>query len=177
MRWPKRPIRADRRRGHCREETLRVAARSVLACIATLHPLTVPGTAQEAPTPIPGQLVVLGADGEPVAGAVVQGRLFDGVGAEPVAGCLVELLYPGPGAIAALMLRQRHLTVSDAEGRYLLGGLGAGRHHLRLQCPGAPVMDRLVVLGANGLADQGELFPACTGWTSSTVPADAGARR
>ncbi len=26
MRWPKRPIRADRRRGHRREETLRVAA-------------------------------------------------------------------------------------------------------------------------------------------------------
>ena len=105
--------------------------------------------------PIPGGEIELGLIAlEP--GAVVQGRLFDAVGAEPAAGCVVELLYPGPGAIAALMLRQRHLTVSDAEGRYLLGGLGAGRYHLRLQCPGAPVTDRLVVLGANELADQGE---------------------
>lgn len=105
--------------------------------------------------PIPGGETELGLIAlEP--GAVVQGRLFDAVGAEPAAGCVVELLYPGPGAIAALMLRQRHLTVSDADGRYLLGGLGAGRYHLRLQCLGAPVTDRLVVLGANELADQGE---------------------
>ena len=105
--------------------------------------------------PIPGGEIELGLIAlEP--GAVVQGRLFDAVGAEPAAGCVVELLYPGPGAIAALMLRQRHLTVSDVEGRYLLGGLGAGRYHLRLQCPGAPVTDRLVVLGANEMADQGE---------------------
>ena len=105
--------------------------------------------------PIPGGEIELGLIAlEP--GAVVQGRLFDAVGAEPAAGCVVELLYPGAGAIAALMLRQRHLTVSDADGQYLLGGLGAGRYHLRLQCPGAPVTDRLVVLGANEVADQGE---------------------
>ncbi len=107
--------------------------------------------------PIPGGETELGLIAlEP--GAVVQGRLFDAVGAEPAAGCVVELLYPGAGAIAALMLRQRHLTVSDADGRYLLGGLGAGRYHLRLQCLGAPVTDRLVVLGANELVDQGELW-------------------
>ncbi len=105
--------------------------------------------------PLPGGEIELGLIAlEP--GAVVQGRLFDAVGAEPAAGCVVELLYPGAGAIAALMLRQRHLTVSDADGRYLLGGLGAGRYHLRRQCLGAPVTDRLVVLGANELADQGE---------------------
>lgn len=89
-------------------------------------------------------------------GSVIQGRLFDAVGAEPAAGCLVELLPPGAGAVAALMLRQRHLTASDAEGRYLLGGLRAGRYHLRQQCLGVPVTDRLIVLGANQLADQGE---------------------
>ena len=105
--------------------------------------------------PVPGGEIELGLIAlEP--GAVVQGRLFDAVGAEPAAGCVVELLPPGAGAVAALMLRQRHLTVSDADGRYLLGGLGAGRYHLRLQCLGAPVTDRLVVLGANELADQGE---------------------
>ena len=105
--------------------------------------------------PIPGGETELGLIAlEP--GAVVQGRLFDAVGAEPAAGCVVELLYPGAGAIAALMMGQRHLTVSDADGRYLLGGLGAGRYHLRLQCLGAPVTDRLVVLGANELADHGE---------------------
>ena len=107
--------------------------------------------------PIPGGETELGLIAlDP--GAVVQGRLFDAVGAEPAAGCVVELLYPGAGAIAALMMGQRHLTVSDADGRYLLGGLGAGRYHLRLQCLGAPVTDRLVVLGANELADQGELW-------------------
>ena len=105
--------------------------------------------------PTPGGEVELGLIAlEP--GAVVQGRLFDAVGAKPAAGCVVELLYPGAGAIAALMMGQRHLTVSDAEGRYLLGGLGAGRYHLRLQCPAAPVTNRLVVLGANEIADQGE---------------------
>lgn len=105
--------------------------------------------------PIPGGEIELGLIALE-AGAVVQGRLFDAVGAEPAAGCVVELLYPGPGAIAALMMSQRHLTVSDADGRYLLGGLGAGRYHLRLQCPGTPVTDRLVVLGRGELADQGE---------------------
>ena len=107
--------------------------------------------------PIPGGEIELGLIAlEP--GAVVQGRLFDAVGADPAAGCVVELLYPGAGAIAALMISQRHLTVSDADGRYLLGGLGVGRYRLRLQCPGAPVTDRLVVLGANELVDQGELW-------------------
>lgn len=105
--------------------------------------------------PIPGGEIELGLIAlEP--GAVVQGRLFDAVGAEPAAGCLVELLPPGAGAVAALMMGQRHLTVSDADGQYLLGGLGAGRYHLRQQCLGAPVRDRLVVLGANELSDQGE---------------------
>ncbi len=105
--------------------------------------------------PIPGGEIELGLIALE-AGAVVQGRLFDAAGAEPAAGCVVELLYPGAGAVAALMMSQRHLTVSDADGRYRLGGLGAGRYHLRLQCPGAPVTDRLVVLGKGELADQGE---------------------
>ena len=105
--------------------------------------------------PTPGGEIELGLIAlEP--GSVVQGRLFDAVGAEPAAGCLVELLPPGAGAVAALMLRQRHVTVSDAEGRYLLGGLRAGRYHLRQQCLGFPVTDRLIVLGPNLLADQGE---------------------
>ena len=105
--------------------------------------------------PIPGGEIELGLIALET-GAVVQGRLFDAVGADPAGGCVVELLYPGPGAIAALMMSQRHLTVSDGDGRYLIGGLGAGRYHLRLQCPGAPVTDRLVVLGKGELADQGE---------------------
>ncbi len=105
--------------------------------------------------PVPGGEIELGLIAlDP--GALVQGRLFDAVGAEPAAGCLVELLPPGAGAVAALMMGQRHLTVSDADGRYLLGGLEAGRYHLRRQCLGAPVTDRLIVLGQNELADQGE---------------------
>lgn len=105
--------------------------------------------------PIPGGEIELGLIALE-SGAVVQGRLFDAVGAEPAAGCVVELLYPGAGAIAALMMSQRQVTVSGAEGQYMIGGLRAGRYHLRLQCPGVPVTDRLVVLGKGELADQGE---------------------
>ena len=105
--------------------------------------------------PIPGGEIELGLIALD-SGSVVQGRLFDAVGAEPAAGCLVELLPPGAGAVAALMLRQRHVTVSDPEGGYMFGGLRAGRYHLRLQCPEVPVADRLIVLGATELADQGE---------------------
>ena len=107
-------------------------------------------------TPVPGGEIDLGL----VAldrGAVVQGRLFDAAGAEPAAGCLVELLLPGAGpAVQAARMRQRHVAVSDADGRYLFGGLEAGRYHLRLQCPDVPVADRFLALGANELADQGE---------------------
>lgn len=107
--------------------------------------------------PVPGGEVDLGL----IAldrGAVVQGRLFDAVAAEPAAGCLVELLAPGVGAAlqAATMRGQRNLTVSGAGGAYLLGGLEAGRYYLRLQCPDVPVTQQLLVLGANELADQGE---------------------
>lgn len=90
-------------------------------------------------------------------GAVVQGRLFNAAGAEPAAGCLVELLLAGGGpAIQTARMRDQHLAVSDADGKYLLGGLEVGRYHLRLQCPDVPVTDRFLALGANELADQGE---------------------
>ena len=106
--------------------------------------------------PIPGGEIDLGL----VAldrGAVVQGRLFDAAGAEPAAGCLVELLLAGGGpAIQTARMRNTHLAVSDADGEYLLGGLEAGRYHLRLQCPDVPVTDRFLALGASELADQGE---------------------
>ena len=92
-------------------------------------------------------------------GAVVRGRLFDAASAEPAAGCLVELLLAGGGpAIQTARVRDQHLAVSDADGEYLLGGLEAGRYHLRLQCPDVPVADRFLALGANELADQGETW-------------------
>ena len=106
--------------------------------------------------PIPGGEIDLGL----VAldrGAVVQGRLFDAAGAEPAAGCLVELLLPGAGpAVQAARRWQQQVAVSDADGRYLFGGVEAGRYHLRLQCPDVPATDRFLALGANELADQGE---------------------
>ena len=105
--------------------------------------------------PVPGGEVDLGLIAlDP--GAVVQGRLFDAVGAEPAAGCLVELLPAGVGAIGALFMGERHVAVSDADGGYRLGGLRAGRYHLRQQCLGVPVIDRFIVLGPNELDDQGE---------------------
>ena len=109
-------------------------------------------------TPVPGGEVDLGL----IAldrGAVVQGQLFDAAGAEPAASCLVEVLLAGAGpGILATRMRERHLAVSDADGQYLLGGLEAGRYHLRVQCPGVPIADRFLVLGANELADQGEAW-------------------
>lgn len=107
-------------------------------------------------TPVPGGEVDLGL----VAldqGAVVQGRLFDAAGAQTAVGCLVELIRSGAGpAIQTARMAERHVAVSDAEGRYLFGGLETGRYHLRLQCSGMPVADRFLALGANKLADQGE---------------------
>ena len=107
-------------------------------------------------TPTPGGEIDLGL----VAmdrGTVVQGRLFDAAGAEPAAGCLVELLLSGAGpAIQTARMAERHVAVSDAEGRYLFGGLETGRYHLRLQCSDMPIADRFLALGANKLADQGE---------------------
>ncbi|MCY3926647.1 MAG: carboxypeptidase-like regulatory domain-containing protein [Acidobacteria bacterium] len=106
--------------------------------------------------PVPGGEVDLGL----VAldrGAVVQGRLFDAVGAEAVAGCLVELLLAGEGpAIQAARMTEQHLAISGTEGEYVIGGLEAGRYHLRVQCPGVPITDGFLVLGLNELADQGE---------------------
>ncbi len=106
--------------------------------------------------PLPGGEVDLGL----IAldrGAVVQGRLFDAVGAESAAGCLVELLLAGGApAIQTARTREQHLAVSDAEGGYLLGGIEAGRYHLRVQCPDAPITHRFLVLGADEMADQGE---------------------
>ena len=106
--------------------------------------------------PVPGGEVDLGLIAMD-RGAVVQGRLFDAVGAEPAVGCLVELLLAGGGpAIETARMREQRLAVSDVDGEYLFGGLEAGRYHLRVQCPDVPVADQFLVLGANELADQGE---------------------
>ena len=107
--------------------------------------------------PAPGSEIELGL----IAldrGAVVQGQIFDAVGAEPAAGCVVELLPAGAGAIRTLTMHERHVAVSNAEGQYLLGGLEAGRYHLRSQCPNVPIADRFLALAANEVADQGELW-------------------
>lgn len=106
--------------------------------------------------PVPGGEVDLGLIAMD-RGAVVQGRLFDAVGAEPAVGCLVELLLAGGGpAIETARMREQRLAVSDVDGEYLFGGLEAGRYYLRVQCPDVPVADQFLVLGANELADQGE---------------------
>ena len=92
------------------------------------------------------------------SGAVVRGRIFDAVGAEPSGGCLVELLVTGAGEIRAALLGMRPLTVTSEDGRYLLGGLSEGRYRLREQCYGAPTLDRLVVLGPSEELDFGETW-------------------
>ena len=106
--------------------------------------------------PVPGGEVDLGLIAMD-RGAVVQGRFFDAVGAEPAVGCLVELLVAGGGpAIETARMREKRLAVSDVDGEYLFGGLEAGRYYLRVQCPDVPTADRFLVLGVNELADQGE---------------------
>lgn len=92
------------------------------------------------------------------SGAAVRERLFDAVGAEPAAGCVVELLAPGAGEIGAMLFGDRPVAVSDEAGDYLLGGLAEGRYHLRRQCHGAPVADALVVLGDAEDLDLGETW-------------------
>ena len=92
------------------------------------------------------------------SGAVVSGRLFDAVGAAPAAGCVVELLVTGAGEIRAALMGDRPVAVSDEDGAYLLGGLSGGRYRLRMQCPGAPTLDRLVVLGDSERIDLGETW-------------------
>ena len=92
------------------------------------------------------------------SGAVVRERLFDAAGAEPAAGCVVELLAPGAGEIQSMLLGDRPVAVSDEDGKYLLGGLSQGRYHLRRQCYGVPAVDALVVLGGAEELDLGETW-------------------
>ena len=106
---------------------------------------------------LPGSEVDLGAIFLE-SGAVVRGRLFDAIGAEPFGGCLVELLVTGAGEIRATLLGVRPLTVSGEDGSYLLGGLSEGRYHLREQCYGAPTVSRLVVLDPSEHLDLGETW-------------------
>lgn len=92
------------------------------------------------------------------SGAVVRERLFDAAGAEPAAGCVVELLAPGAGEIQSMLFGDRPVAVSDEDGRYLLGGVSEGRYHLRRQCYGVPAVGELVVLGDGEELDLGETW-------------------
>ena len=92
------------------------------------------------------------------SGARISGRLFDATGAVPAAGCVVELLVTGAGEIRAALMGDRPLAVSGEEGVYLLGGLSGGRYHLRIDCPDAPTIDRLLVLGDSEQIDLGETW-------------------
>ena len=92
------------------------------------------------------------------AGAVVTGRLFDAAGSQPVAGCVLELVPAGSGRILHRLRGRQHVTVSDGEGSFLLGGLAEGRYYLRTECRTGPPTSRLVALDDSERADLGEIW-------------------
>lgn len=91
-------------------------------------------------------------------GAVVAGRLFDASGAQPVAGCLLELVPAGSGTFLHRMRGKQHVTISGSEGDFLLGGLAEGRYYLRTECRTGPPTYRLIVLDGSEHTDLGEIW-------------------
>ena len=64
--------------------------RFVLACLAILHLAGLHAGAQQPPAPTPGQIVVLGADGQPVADASVTVLQPSRAGLSPMDALLVR---------------------------------------------------------------------------------------
>ncbi len=91
-------------------------------------------------------------------GAVVTGRLFDAAGSQPVAGCVLELVPAGSARILHRLRGRQHVTVSDGEGGFLLGGLTEGRYYLRTECRTGPTSARLIALDDSERADLGEIW-------------------
>lgn len=107
--------------------------------------------------PSPGRVTDLGVV-YLETGAVVTGRLFDAIGSQPLAGCLLDL---GPAASGAFLHRMRgkqHVTISDGEGAFSLGGLTEGRYYLRTECRTGPPTYRLIALDGLEHADLGEIW-------------------
>lgn len=91
-------------------------------------------------------------------GAVVSGRLFDAGGSRPLAGCVLELVPAGSARILHRLRGRQHVTISDGEGGFLLGGLTEGRYYLRTECRKGPSTARLIALDASERADLGEIW-------------------
>ena len=109
-------------------------------------------------------------------GAVVTGRLFDAVGSQPVAGCVLELVPAGSARILHRLRGRQHVTVSDGEGGFLLGGLAEGRYYLRTECRTGPTTARLIALDNSERADLGEIWmPAARTVLVRAHGADSGA--
>lgn len=108
-------------------------------------------------TPSPGRVVDLGVVYlEP--GAVVTGRLFAAGGAEPIAGCVLELLPSGNAHLQYRLQGRQDITVSDGHGGFLLGGLSEGRYYVRTECRIGPPTARLIALDGSERADLGEIW-------------------
>ena len=109
-------------------------------------------------------------------GAVVTGRLFDAAGSQPVAGCVLELVPAGSARILHRLRGRQHVTVSDGEGGFLLGGLAEGRYYLRTECRTGPTTARLIALDNSERADLGEIWmPAARTVLVRAHGADSGA--
>ena len=107
--------------------------------------------------PNPGRIMDLGVV-YLTPGAVVTGRLFDAGGSQPVAGCVLELEPAGSARILHRLRGRQHVTVSDGEGGFLLGGLTEGRYYLRTECRTGPPTARLIVLDDSERVDLGEIW-------------------
>ena len=125
--------------------------------------------------PNPGRVMDLGVVFL-APGGVVTGRLFDAAGAQPVAGCVLELVPAGSARILHRLRGRQHVTVSDGEGGFLLGGLTEGRYYLRTECRTGPTTARLIALDDSERADLGEIWmPAARTVLVRAHGADGGA--
>lgn len=81
-------------------------------------------------------------------GASIEGRVLDGLTAEPLGGAVAELLVAGPALLTDLGRGRLAQTVSDRDGGFVLAGLAPGRYQLRLRAPGKALHWREIVLEA-----------------------------
>ncbi len=91
-------------------------------------------------------------------GAMVTGRLFDAVGSQAIAGCVLELAPAGNGKILHRLRGEQHIAISNDAGAFRLGGLTEGRYYLRTECRTGPPTARLVALDDSEHVDLGELW-------------------
>ncbi|MCB1056267.1 MAG: carboxypeptidase regulatory-like domain-containing protein [Acidobacteria bacterium] len=86
-------------------------------------------------------------------GAAVVGQVLDETTGEPLAGVMTELVTSGPALLAVLGRGQLPQAISDAAGRFELGGLTPGWYQLRLRYRGLAMAWHEVLVEEDRLVD------------------------